>query len=87
MTHRINARIGEDLAAKIEHLRRHTNQSVTEIVRASVELYYERFRDKGQGAARILEDSGFVACGDDSEDLSAHYKQRLHDSLSRKTDS
>lgn len=85
MTNRLNARIDDELAAKLEHLRRRTKKSVTEIVRASIELYYERFREREESAARILHGSGFVGCGEGDPDLSSTYKERLGDSLAHKT--
>lgn len=87
MTARLNARIDEELAAKLEHLRRRTNKSTTEIVRASIELYYERFRGAEQSSGQILRETGFVGCGEDEPDLSEAYKTRLGETLSSKTDS
>jgi len=85
MTTRLNARIDEELAAKLEHLRRRTNRSVTEIVRASIELYYEHFqRQEAGGAGEILREAGFIGCGEDGADLSTTYKGRLAQSVSDK---
>lgn len=87
MTTRLNARIDEELAAKLEHLRRRTNRSTTEIVRASIELYYERVREAEQSSERILRETGFVGCAEAEPDLSATYKTHLEESLSSKSGS
>lgn len=88
MTVRLNARIDEALAAKLERLRRRTHMTTTEIVRASVELYYERFQEQEAGQAhRILDNAGFVGCGEGEPALSTTYKERLADSLSSKAGS
>jgi predicted transcriptional regulator len=85
MSTRLNARIDPELADKIDRLRRRTNMSITDIVRASIELYYERFRaQEAADAHRILVDAGFVGCGEAEPDLSTSYKDRLADSLSGK---
>ncbi|RLB54362.1 MAG: CopG family transcriptional regulator [Deltaproteobacteria bacterium] len=86
MTNRLNARIDDELAAKLEYLTRRTRQSVTEIVRDSIELYYKRFQAEGAGdVSRIMEEAGFIGCGEDDPDLSTSYKDRLRDSLEEKT--
>jgi predicted transcriptional regulator len=85
MTYRLNARLDDELAAKLERLQRRTNKSVTEVVRASIELYYERFEEASQGAARILDEAGFVGCGDADADLSTTYKDRFDKTLAAKT--
>lgn len=85
MTTRLNARIDEELAEKIEILRRRTNMGITDIVRASIELYYERFREQQRSdARRIFEAAGFIGCAEAEPDLSASYKARLSESLSDK---
>lgn len=85
MTTRLNARIDDELAEKLDRLRRRTRMSITEIVRASIELYYERHRAQEAADARlILEEAGFVGCADGDADLSTTYKERLDDSLSGK---
>lgn len=82
---RLNARIDDALAEKIERLRRRTKMSITDIVRASIELYYERFQEReAGGAARILADAGFIGCAEAEPDLAATYKEKLQTSLSSK---
>jgi predicted DNA-binding protein len=85
MTSRLNARIDDALAAKLDYIQRRTNQSVTDIVRESIEQYYERFRQEQERAPQALEQSGFIGCGQDDADLAATYKQRLGQSLADKT--
>lgn len=87
MTNRLNARLDDDLAMKLEELCRQTDKSITEVVRASIELYYERFQAQQRGAARGFEESGFIGCGDGPDHLSDTYKSNLNESLSHKTGS
>lgn len=85
MTTRLNARIDAELAAKLDRMQRRTNKSITEIVRESLELYYERFqRDEEGSSSRILQESEFIGCAEADPELSTTYKVHLHESLSRK---
>jgi hypothetical protein len=82
---RLNARIDAALGEKLEYLKRRTKMSVTEVVKRSVECYYEEVR-RGAGATKaILEESGFVGCAEGDSELSTDYKKSLVASLARKT--
>jgi len=85
MTNRLNARLDDDLAMKLDQLCQQTNKSITEVVRASIELYYERFQEKLRSSAQGFDESGFIGCGDGEDDLSSTYKTDLGESLSQKT--
>ncbi len=81
MTQRINARISEELARKLEQLRKTTGKDTTEIVRESLEAYYETRMQKAR-PAQLLRDVVGVAEG--PEELSSDYKDILQRSLDDK---
>lgn len=81
MTERINARLGADLARKVQVLRKRTGQSSTEIVKASLESYYAAVTREESPAALLAD---LVGCASGSEDLSQGYKRELTKSLLRK---
>ena len=81
MTKRINARLDDDLARKVEALCKRTGQSTTEIVKASLESYYIAATKK-ENAAALLSD--LVGCAGGPADLSENYKRHLTRSLQRK---
>ena len=83
MGRRINARIDEDLAQKVDHLASVTNQKVTEVVKAALELYYRSVVEEVH-AADLLRASGFIGCGSASEGLSERYKEGLSESMGAK---
>ena len=85
MEQRLNARIDPALARKLDHLRQLTGQSVTAIVKAALEAYYERLQDDQASTRDILERCGFVGCAAGSPELSSRYKADLSTSLVKKT--
>jgi Ribbon-helix-helix protein, copG family len=78
MSVRINARLEGELARKLEQLRATTGKSTTEIVRASLETYFERMAGP-RGPKALLSD--FVGCCAANETLSEDYKSELTRSL------
>ncbi len=80
---RINARIDAALARKIRLIRERTKQSTTEVVKASIESYYEAVTREGP-PAKLLAD--LVGSAKGRADLSAKYKQHLAASLGEKAD-
>ncbi len=79
MTERLNARIDGELARKVKYLRERTGRSTTEIVKASIEAYYQALSAEPE---QLLSD--FIACGRGPKDLSATYKSSLAASLEKK---
>jgi hypothetical protein len=79
MTERLNARIDRELARKVKYLRERTGRSTTEIVKASIEAYYDALSAE---PAQLLAD--FVACARGPKDLSTTYKNALTASLEKK---
>jgi Ribbon-helix-helix protein, copG family len=81
MTTRVNARIDEELAKKLDRLRRTTGKTTTEIVAVSIAAYYDAVTSSSDAALLL---AGFIGSGDAPEGLSEHYKSALGESLRRK---
>lgn len=82
MTVRINARLDADLARKVRALRDRTGQSTTEVVKTSLESYYQSIIRGVNPAALLCE---LIGCSTGPTDLAATYKRRLTESMARKT--
>jgi hypothetical protein len=81
---RLNARLDPELERKLSYLRRRTGLATSEIVRTSIERYYEQTCAEVADARAILEASGFIGGGTGPADLSERYKEQLTKSLGRK---
>lgn len=81
MTVRINARLDAELARKVQALCRRTGRSTTEIVKESLESYYQTVT-RGSPAAAL---ASLVGCAAGPPDLSETYKDQLTHSLARKS--
>jgi hypothetical protein len=82
---RINARLDDELARKVELVRKRTNRTVSQIVQESLVRYCEQELANGNDSASILKATGLVGCADGPSDLSANYKTDLVHSWRRKT--
>lgn len=86
MSSRINARIDDELARKVEELSLATGKSASSIIKAALEAYIESAHVSGEVRPKLaLERSGFIGCANGEPDLSQTYKQSLTESLSSKT--
>ena len=81
---RLNARLEPELERKLAYLRQRTGLATSDVVRTSIERFYEAVRADGLRARTILEESGFIASGSGPADLSERYKEALAESLSKK---
>jgi hypothetical protein len=81
---RLNTRLPEELARKLEALERATGQSTSDVVRAALERYFTEICGPGRSARDPILGSGLVGCGEAEADLSKTYKSRLHEGLGRK---
>jgi hypothetical protein len=81
MTERLNARIDAELARKVRYLRGRTRKTTTQVVKASIEAYYEQL-SAGQPVAELL--AHFVGSAQGDPELSSNYKASLSNSLRRK---
>lgn len=84
-TLRLNARLDASLAKKVAYLKTKTRGTTTEVLRRSIELYYESVRGAGDEGARVLEETGFIGCADGPSDLSTRYKAELSALLASKS--
>jgi hypothetical protein len=81
---RLNARLPEDLARKLEALERATGQSTSNVVRAALERYFSEVCGTGRSAREAILESGLIGCGEAEADLSTTYKERLYEGFGRK---
>jgi len=82
MTRRINARLPPRLAEKLSELQKRTGKSVTELLQAALEQYYDT-SSATERPGELLAD--FVGCVDGPPALSSTYKKALRRSLEGKT--
>ena len=81
---RLNARLDPELERKLSYLCRRTGLATSDVVRASIERYYDAVCTEGADARAILEGTGFIGSGSGPEDLSERYKEHLAESLATK---
>ncbi len=85
MSERLNARIDDELARKLATLRRVLRMSTTEVVKRSIEHYYQVAVTSGASVAELVGASGLVGCARGPRDLSINYKDELARALAKKT--
>jgi hypothetical protein len=82
---RVNARLDSDRASKFNYIRQRTNQGTSEIMKAAIDLYYERLRQETTvKPLQLLQQAGLIGCAEGETDLSVNYKQYLTESLNEK---
>jgi metal-responsive CopG/Arc/MetJ family transcriptional regulator len=76
---RINARLDDNVADKLDYLQRTTGLSLSDVVRESIEHYYTEVRDRTERDAAALDVlvGAFEGSDDSPTDLSADYKRYL----------
>ena len=80
---RVNARFDESYAKRMEYLTRATNMSVSEVIKSSVQFYYESVI--AQRSPELKHLSRFIgALSSGRSDIASNYKCELVDSLSAK---
>jgi len=82
MSRRINARIDDELAAKLAEIERMTGQGTSTIIKLALDAYIEQLRATTAHPAQALAD--FIGCADGKPDLSARYKEELRESWGKK---
>ena len=83
---RVNARLDEAYSQKLEFLTRVTSESVSDVLKRAIDLYYRKVKRDRPSSAELLEREGFVGCGDGPLDLSQTYKERQREVLAGKHD-
>lgn len=82
---RINARIDRVAEEQLRYVTEHTQMNVTEALKASIALMYEKVSREQLSAYDILKRSGFIGIGDSGHgDGSTNYKSLIAESLARK---
>lgn len=81
---RINARLDKQDEQKIKYIIDQTHETVTDVLREAIALYYEQVKGSGSRQSRALLDSGFVGSGETEKDLSSVYKKHLSKFLENK---
>lgn len=79
---RINARLGEELARKLDYLASRTQQSTSDVVRESIAAYYQALEETPSRPADALGE--LVGRVEGPRDLSSRYKEELERSLTDK---
>jgi predicted transcriptional regulator len=86
MSSRLNVRVDDELARKVEELAKATGKSASAIIKAALEAYLESARGSGEVRPRLaLERAGLIGCASGDPNLSRTYKQSLADSVISKT--
>ena len=80
---RINARLDPSSEQAFEYLKQNTGQSVTQIIKHSLELYVRELKSQAGRRNRQLLDE-LAGIGKGPEDLSENYKSYLDESLDEK---
>lgn len=82
---RINARIDRVAEEQLRYVTEHTQMNVTEALKASIALMYEKVSREQVRAIDIFTRSGFIGMGDSGRsDLSTNYKTLLAETLASK---
>ncbi len=82
---RINARLDDELARRVDLVRRRKRRSLSQIVQESLSRYCDEELRLAREPLAILRSAGFIGCADGPADLSSEYKRELERSLRRKT--
>lgn len=81
---RINARLDEAHADKLDYLKRATGLPVSDIVKRGIDLVYEETRQAARSPREVLAAAGFVGAAEGPAGLSTCYKEALSASLAAK---
>jgi hypothetical protein len=81
---RINARLDETHSHKLDYLMQVTGDSVTEVIKRAIDVYFEQVQQSPSHALDILSRMGFIGSGHAAPDLSESYKKELSKDLDRK---
>ncbi len=80
----INTQLNESDASKLAYIQQQTNQDVTEVVKHAIDLYYQQLQVKHKNPLALLEQAGFIGCGEAEPNLSVNYKSVLQTKLQSK---
>lgn len=81
---RINARLDPLYSNRIKEVQNLTHEKITEIIKHSIDLYYQKvFLDQRNTHQKLLK-SHFIGCAEGDVSLSENYKTALKTDLMRK---
>ena len=81
----ITTQIDHETTDKLTYIQQQTNQQLPEILRAAINDYYQKLKQKKQKTPfQLLEESGFIGCCSVESVLSVNYKQVLATELEAK---
>lgn len=75
----IHTKLEDGIAEKVDYLLKTTQLTLAEVLKNSINLYYELTRTPPapRDHLKAFEDSGFIGCGEGDEQLSVNYKTDL----------
>jgi predicted metal-dependent hydrolase len=81
----ITTQIDLETTDKLEYIQQQTKQELSDILRAAIDDYYQKLRQrKKKTPFELLEESGFIGCCSVESDLSVSYKEVLATELEAK---
>ncbi|HMV38414.1 ribbon-helix-helix protein, CopG family [Plasticicumulans sp.] len=73
---RIQSRLDEAHARKLDEIRRMTGASISRVIEQALDLYHDRLVTGQPSTYQALLDSGFIGCGPQGQtELSTEYKK------------
>lgn len=82
----ISTLLDDDRAGKLAYIQQQTQQDVSEVMQAAIDLYYEQLHPTSQTPFQAMQESGFVGCIQAEPDLSTSYKTLLRSVIQAKYD-
>ena len=70
---------------KLAYTQQQTNHAVTDVIKSALELYYQQLQQEQKNPLSMLNQTGFIGCGQADPDLSVNYKSILRDGLKANT--
>ena len=83
---RINARLSNEDATKLDYLVKNMGISLTETIKKAIGVLYQQWHRQKSDAENILKKTKFIACSKGSRTLSETYKKDLSSGWSGKHD-
>lgn len=86
VTMRINARLDPTRSHRVQEVRNVTHEKITEIIKHSIDLYYQKVLVERNMSCQKLLKSRFIGCAEGDIALSENYKSILNLDLMHKYD-
>ena len=82
----ISTLLDDDRASKLAYIQQQTQQGVSEVMQAAIDLYYNQLQPTPQTPLETMQESGFVGCIKADPNLSTNYKALLRSVVQAKHD-